>query len=192
MRPPSSSWSRRFAPRATTFPPAEDRSRVRASRASPGRSVRTREHPSSSRARAICPPRPPAAPVIRALAPLSCTGFAGRYLLRFLAADSARCLAVAVCFGFTFVFDPLGFALPPELRFFGAGFGLALAGLALPLEVPFLGFALGAVALDPELFVTFASPLPSASTAAASSATLSAVGASSSRVGALAEVPFPS
>jgi hypothetical protein len=122
--------------------------------------------------------------------------------LRLFASASARCFAVAVCFGLILGLDDFGFAalalaLPDERRLFGAGLAFGFAAF-LGLEA---GFALlfggdFAGASDPEerrrgALVTFGSPLPAASAAAASSATLSAVGVSSSSEGVFAAVPFP-
>ena len=119
---------------------------------------------------------------------------------RFFFADSARCFAVAVCFGLILGLAASGFpaaALSLELRLFDAGLEVALplGLLALACEAAFLAGLAGAL-LDPEerlglALDTFASPLPAASAAAASSATLSVVGASSSTVAPDAEAPLP-
>src|SRR5262245_14255031 len=129
------------------------------------------------------PQRPPAVQ--------ACGISPGYFLRRFLVASaSARCFAVAVCFGFTLR------ALAPERLAFGFG-------VAFPFV---LGFALaffGADGLDlllggglePEerlggALVTFASPLPAASAAAASSAIVACVGASSSTAASPPDAPL--
>ena len=115
------------------------------------------------------------------MAPLS----RASYFRFFFASDSARCLAVAVCFGLIFGrFEPLpgGLerALEPTLVPVLLAFGAALGFLAAfdpdppdfePSELlPRLGSS--AFADPPDLrdglaLVTFASPLPAASAAAA-------------------------
>src|SRR5215207_2902290 len=100
-------------------------------------------------------------------------GYRAGYFRFFLRSDAARCLAVAVGFGLILGFA--AFALPAavlslEARFFGAGFGLAF-----PLVGDFPG-AFEAEDRRGGVLVTFGSPLLAASAAAASAATLSAVG----------------
>src|SRR5262245_3127727 len=128
------------------------------------------------------PQRPPAVQ--------ACGISPGYYLFRrfLVGSDSARCFAVAVCFGFT-----LRLLAPEPLAF---GFGVALV---LGLAPVFFGAEVRALlegALDPEdrrlgALVTLASPLPAASAAAASAAIVACVGASSSTAASAPDAPLP-